>query len=108
MKCEICDEEIVVVYEALAATSGDGKEYKACRPKFAELRCDCYDCEGFPDCDYHLVDGVVTRKEQPPPGPFDRLVMEFIVPPLIEWFNQPSILEQIREQWRKKEPRCEE
>lgn len=102
MKCEICGREIVVVCERISPTVAgmrvlEPSSHTELGPPL--LRCGCYDCEGHEDCPYHIADGVVVRDKPPKPpepGSFDALVVEFIVPPLLEFMNQPSVLDQLR------------
>ena len=110
MKCEICGEYISVVYEHEHATATDGHIadcYADVEPPL--LRCGCYDFEGYTsECPYHVCDGYVVRNEPPPPRPpseFDKLVIEFIIPPMVELMSQPSILDQLRA--KQKEQKCE-
>jgi len=58
-----------------------------------ELRCGCYDMEGFPNCPYHIADGVVVRNEPPPSGPFDELIRAHTQPLAERIFTRPSLIE---------------
>ena len=71
MKCEDCGEEIVVVHELVGATDEAGHitGSVSIREFYADVRCGCYDGEGFDSCPYDICDGLVKRKPPPPPPP---------------------------------------
>jgi len=65
MKCEVCGEEIVVVYEEYRHSDKDGY---VCGDTTGRTcvgpRCGCYDAEGHEDCPYHICNGKVMRDKK--------------------------------------------
>ena len=94
MKCEICGDEIIVVYEYSFPTDEHGRSQRGSEWHLIGPRCGCYDCEGHPDCDYHYLDeGIVKRNDPPPPGPFDDFIS---ILSLDDIFNTPPLIDSLR------------
>ena len=102
MKCEICGEEIMVIVEEERATLPNGRVDQGelgyiPRRSSPLLRCGCYDCEGHPDCDYHIAEEMVVRNDPPPPGPFDDLIRVSSEQFLSHIFTTPPFIDSLRD-----------